>query len=100
MYLRKKDYVAILNRYGIPVPPNRNQLKRTADQILETKFCKCFAKLRPIYRNRAIGACTRSVYNLKRYTRKLRFRCLSEGRFVNYEPTQTRKSRRRRRRGR
>ncbi len=94
MQLRKKDYVAILNRYGLPIPANKNQLKRTADQILETKFCKCFAKLRPRYGNRAIGACTRSVYNLKKYTRKLHFRCLTDGKFVNYEPTTARKSRR------
>ncbi len=94
MILRKRDYVAILNRYGLPIPANRNQLKRAADQILEKKFCKCFAKLRPMYGNRAIGACTRSIYNLQRYTRKLRFRCLSNGRFVNYEPTTSRRSRR------
>ena len=95
MYLRKQDYVAILNRYGLPVPANRNQLKATADRILEKKFCKCYSKLKPRYQNRAIGACTRSVYNLKRYTRKLHFRCLDPRR-VDYEPMATRRSRRRR----
>lgn len=97
MFLRKQDYVAILNRYGLPIPANRNRLKRAADQILEKKFCKCYAKLKPMYRNVAIGACTRSVYNLKRYTRKLNFRCLNP-KFVNYEPTKTRRLQRRRRR--
>ena len=97
MYLRKKDYVEILTRYGLPIPQNKTQLKRAADQVLEKKFCKCYAKLKPMYQNRAIGACTRSVYNLKKYTRKLHFKCL-DPRKVDYEPTQIRRSRRIRRR--
>lgn len=96
MILRKKDYVEILNFYQVPIPQTKPQMKRQVDSLLAKKFCKCYNKLKPMYQNRAIGACTRSVYNLKRYTRKLRFQCLNE-RNVNYEPTPKRKSRRIRR---
>lgn len=95
MVLRKKDYQAIFAFYGAPMPQQKSQWKPRADTLLSKKYCNCYNKLRGRFHGRAIGICTKSIYNYKGFTRKKPFQCRDE-RNVNYVPTSRRKSRRQR----
>ena len=44
-------------------------IKTTAEKILNDKLCKCIKKVSPNNEARAIGVCTKSIFNRKGLTR-------------------------------
>ena len=74
MGLTKKDYIKILKYYKLSVPKNRKTLKKRAEKVLATKLCRCIKKVDPKNEERAIGVCTRSIFNKKGLTRG-KFNC-------------------------
>jgi hypothetical protein len=72
--LNKKDYVNILNYYNMKIPKSQTLLKKHAEKIMADKLCKCIKKLEPKKKTRSIGICTKSIFNLKGYSRG-KFQC-------------------------
>ena len=68
------DYVKILNYYGIQIPKNRSDIKKTAEDILSQKLCGCIKKVGLNNESRSIGICTRTVLNKKGLSRG-KFKC-------------------------
>ena len=58
-------------------------LKKHAENVLSLKLCKCIKKVSPNNEPKAIGICTRTVFNRKGLKRKS-FKC-TNGRFVNID---------------
>ena len=58
-------------------------LKKKAENVLSLKLCKCIKKVAPNNEPKAIGICTRTVFNRKGLQRKS-FKC-TNGRFVNID---------------
>ena len=67
MHMTKTDYEKILSYYNIPFENLSNsELKRTAEDILATKLCKCInAVERKSAPKNAISLCTASVFGKK-----------------------------------
>ena len=74
--INKKDYINILNFYNINIPKSNKSLKNKANKILSTKLCRCIKKVGKKDNNekRAIGICTKTIFNLKGFTRG-KFNC-------------------------
>lgn len=89
--LTKKDYVAILKFYNIQIPKSNRLIQKNAEKILADKLCKCIKSVEPKLKNepRAIGICTKTIFNNKGYTRG-KFKC-KDKKFVRL--TKTRKLR-------
>ena len=69
------DYSKILTYYNIRIPKNKQELKKTAEDILAMKLCSCIKKIGgPKNEARAIGICTKTVMNRKGLTRG-KFKC-------------------------
>ena len=86
--LTKTDYIKILNYYQLPIPNTMKQMKQMAENILAIKLRKCIKKITPLNPNnesKAIGICTRNVFNRKGLTRGT-FKC-KKGRFVRFDKT-------------
>jgi|UniRef100_A0A6C0DSX3 hypothetical protein len=83
------DYKNILRFYDKPVPTKRSELKDAAEDIMALKLCSCIKKINPILTKknepRAIGICTKSVFNNKNLTRG-KFKCLKK-RSVSFKKT-------------
>ena len=83
------DYKNILIFYNKPIPKNKLELKSAAEDILALKLCSCIKKINPILikknEPRAIGICTKSVFNNKNLTRG-KFKCLKK-RSVTFKKT-------------
>ena len=73
--LNKADYLAILNYYDIPLEKNTSiqYIKKTAEDILANKLCKCIKKVDPTLKaeSKAIAICTDSVLR-KKYLKSFR----------------------------
>ena len=63
--LTHTDYIKILKYYKMRIPNSAKTVKRTAEQMLATKLCRCIKKVGAIGEPGAIGVCTRSVINRK-----------------------------------
>ena len=89
MELHNEDYTDILNYYKIPVPKSKRLLQIEAEKILASKLCKCIKKVsavsKPENEARAIGICTKTIFNNKGYTRG-KFKCKGK-RYVKFNKT-------------
>lgn len=68
------EYKKILQYYNKKVPKTNKQIKQEAHEILSRKLCRCIKKLEPFNEARAIGICTKTIFNTKGYTRG-KFKC-------------------------
>ena len=74
--LSNADYKQILEYYKKPIPKSIRLLKNNAEKLLSEKLCRCIKKVSPEGKNeaRAIGICTKTIFNRKGYTRG-KFKC-------------------------
>ena len=75
--LTTRDYINILKGYDIEIPRDKKELKRKAEKVIAIKLCGCIKKVSNGEKKRepqAIGVCTKSVINVKGYTRS-DFKC-------------------------
>mgnify|MGYP001272540463 CR=1 FL=1 len=82
--LTTTDYINILKGYDIEIPRDKKELKRKAEKVIAIKLCGCIKKVSNGEKKRepqAIGVCTKSVINIKGYTRS-DFKCKRNGRKV------------------
>ena len=71
--LTTNDYKKILEYYNKPIPKSSRLVKAAAEKILAQKLCRCIKKVGPP-EGKAIGICTKTVFNRKGYTRG-KFKC-------------------------
>lgn len=69
MALNKKDYTKILKYYNLPIPKSTSNMKKQAEEVLALKLCRCIKKVSPSNEAKAIGVCTRTIFNRKKLTR-------------------------------
>mgnify|MGYP000409459190 FL=1 len=72
--LTNNDYKHILEYYQKPIPKSKRLLKMNAEKIMSEKLCRCIKKVDNKYEARAIGICTKTIFNKKGYTRG-KFKC-------------------------
>jgi hypothetical protein len=74
--LNNTDYTKILEYYKKSIPKSKRLLKNAAEKIMSEKLCTCIKKVAPEGKNepRAIGICTKTIFNRKGYTRG-KFKC-------------------------
>jgi hypothetical protein len=72
--LNNADYKKILEYYKKPIPKSRRLLKNDAEKIMSEKLCRCIKKVDKTNEARAIGICTKTIFNRKGYTRG-KFKC-------------------------
>ncbi len=87
MNIHNNDYIQILKYYNLPIPKSRQLLKEEGEKILALKLCKCIKKVDATANNepRAIGICTKTIFNRKGLTRG-KFKCKGM-RYVNFKKT-------------
>ena len=68
------DYKKILEFYDKPIPKSKRLLKIEAEQIMATKLCRCIKKIDTKFEEKAIGICTKTIFNNKGLTRG-KFKC-------------------------
>jgi hypothetical protein len=87
MNMHNNDYIQILKFYNLPIPKSRQLLKEEGEKILALKLCKCIKKVDPTSKNepRAIGICTKTIFNRKGLTRG-KFKCKGR-RYVKFNKT-------------
>ena len=85
--LTKSDYISILRFYDISIPKSNRLLQKSAEKIMADKLCKCIKSVgkKVDDESRAIGICTKTIFNNKGYTRG-KFKCLKK-QFVNFKKT-------------
>ena len=69
MALNKKDYTKILKYYNLPIPRSSSEMKKQAEEVLALKLCRCIKKVSPSNEPRAIGVCTRTIFERKNLMR-------------------------------
>lgn len=69
MALNKKDYTKILKYYNLPIPRSASEIKKQAEEVLALKLCRCMKKVSPTNEAKAIGVCTRTIFERKKLTR-------------------------------
>ena len=79
--ITKSDYIKILKYYNLNIPSKTEDIKKTAEKILSEKLCKCIKKVIPINEAKAIGVCTRAIFNRKGLTRG-KFNCTGKKQVV------------------
>jgi len=93
--LTKTDYVKVLEYYSLPIPKTMTKIKQSAEKVLSLKLCKCIKKVSPSVsagnEARAIGICTRNVFNKKGLNRGP-FKC-KNGRSVKFDKIKKRNTR-------
>jgi hypothetical protein len=73
--LTTTDYKKILEYYNILIPKSSRLIKAAAEKILAEKLCRCIKKVgKDKDEGRAIGICTKTIFNSKGYTRG-KFKC-------------------------
>lgn len=72
--LTNKDYKEILLFYGKNIPKNKKQLKEQAENLLADELCRCIKKIDIEPESRAIGICTKTIFNNKGLKRE-KFKC-------------------------
>jgi len=74
MSLTKKDYKKILDYYKIKIPSSVRLMREKADKILSEKLCRCIKKIDTVIEAKAVGICTKNIFNRKGLTRG-KFNC-------------------------
>jgi hypothetical protein len=92
------DYKNILEYYKISIPRSERITKMQAEKILSTKLCRCIKKLQPKNESRAIGICTKTIFNRKGYSRG-KFKCKGK-KYVLFSKTKKNKKNRKSRKNR
>ena len=81
--LNQKDYIKILEFYNKTIPKSKRLLEEEAENILSEKLCKCIKKVENNVKMnneaRAIGICTKTIFNRKGLTRG-KFNCKGKNR--------------------
>jgi len=72
--LTTNEYKEILKFYEVPLPKSSRLIKNAAEKILAEKLCRCIKKLDMKEEGRAIGICTKTIFNRKGLTRG-NFKC-------------------------
>jgi hypothetical protein len=72
--LNNTDYTKILEYYKKSIPKSKRLLKMSAEKIMSEKLCRCIKKVDKTNEARAIGICTKTIFNKKGYTRG-KFKC-------------------------
>ena len=74
--LNNTDYKKILEYYEMSIPKSKRLLKMSAEKIMSEKLCRCIKKVgeEKQAEARAIGICTKTIFNRKGYTRG-KFKC-------------------------
>lgn len=95
------DYKNILKYYNESIPRTNTKIRRNAEILMATKLCGCIKKVgkNDQSEGRAIGICTRTIFNrknIKRGTFKCRKRTQSVSMQKKMNPRKTRKSQKRR----
>lgn len=72
--LTNNDYKTILEYYNKSIPKSTRLLKMEAEKIMSNKLCRCIKKVDPENEAKAIGICTKTIFNNKGYTRG-KFKC-------------------------
>tara|TARA_B100000902_G_scaffold399490_1_gene470592 strand:+ start:733 stop:1047 length:315 start_codon:yes stop_codon:yes gene_type:complete len=89
MYLSNKDYLDILNYYKIESKNlNKKQIKKSAENILANKLCRCIKKNDDYPKNesKAIAICKKSILknkDLKIYD----FKCKGKAKLISKKGT-------------
>ena len=83
------DYKKILRFYNVEIPKSIKAIKSTAEDLIANKLCRCIKKIDTKYKAKAIGICTRTIFNNKGFTRG-KFTCKKK------QHVQFRKTRKRR----
>ena len=75
--LTDDEYKKILEYYKMTIPRSRRILKNTTEKTLAKKLCRCIKKINTKFtpEPRAIGICTKSIFNRKGLTRGT-FKCI------------------------
>jgi hypothetical protein len=91
MNMHNNDYIQILKYYNLPIPKSRQSLEKEGEKILALKLCRCIKKVDTSAKNeaRAIGICTKTVFNRKGLTRG-NFKCKGR-RYVKFNKTRKNK---------
>ena len=87
MNMHNNDYIQILKYYNLPIPKSKRLIEKEAENVLSSKLCKCIKKVDSYTKNepKAIGICTKTVFNRKGLTRG-RFKCKGK-RYVKFNKT-------------
>jgi len=84
--LSYKDYINILEYYNKNIPKSKKLVENEAEKLLSDKLCKCIKIINsPSQRDneaRAIGICTKTIFN-KKGLRRGSFQCKTS-RFVKF----------------
>lgn len=83
--ITNNDYKQILKFYNKPIPKSKGLLKMEAEKIMTTKLCRCIKKLDTGFEKKAIGICTKTIFNNKGYTRG-KFKCKGK-KYVTFRKT-------------
>lgn len=87
--MQKDDYIQILNYYKVPIPRSIRLIQKEAESLLSLKLCKCIKKVNYVTDSKneakAIGICTKTIFNRKGLTRS-KFKCKGK-RYVNFNKT-------------
>ena len=69
--LTATDYKNVLQFYNTSIPKSKKLLKKEAEHILAEKLCTCIKKVGSSINeeSRAIGICTKTIFNRKGLTR-------------------------------
>ncbi len=78
--LNNNDYKKILEYYQKPLPKSKRLLKNAAEKIMSEKLCRCIKKVDKMNEARAIGICTKTIFNRKGFTRS-KFKCKGKSTF-------------------
>ena len=68
------DYKNILSYYNIDIPDSKIKIKRKAHEILSEKLCRCIKNISNSNESKAIGICTKNIFNKKGLKRDT-FKC-------------------------
>jgi len=63
--LTKSDYIKILKYYNLNIPKTNAEIKNAAENILSDKLCSCIKKVSPTNEPKAIGICSKTIFNRK-----------------------------------
>ena len=76
--LTNTDYTNILRFYKTKIPRSKSEIRKSAEKIISKKLCKCIKKIDTSEGPRAIGICTKTIFNSKGFKRG-KFTCKNKG---------------------
>ena len=72
--LTNADYKKILTHYGKLVPSSKSKTKRSAEDLITLKLCKCIKKVNTSNEIKSIRICSNSIFK-KRGLVRGKFKC-------------------------